>query len=485
MLLCNESTLSIRKDADITTSSFFLSPSLGNVAFRIVSPTQYTQCKHCETVKKKNCSRGGHKELNTGFQRYLTTMEMEQKQLEDIRYLFDRMQTKDQFLDLLNAVKTIYLKSDKYPFTMRQLNYYSNPKARRNCYHEFTIPKKNGTERIIMAPTKQLKMLQTTLNVLLNVIVRPHEKAFGFVIGKSIVENARIHVRKNYVYNIDLRDFFHSVDQARVWTCLRLKPVNLVGNDCNERDQIANMISAICCKNMIVERLNPSSGEVCKSRKNVLPQGAPTSPILTNLVCQKLDFLLNRLAQSYNVKYSRYADDITFSANKNLFHSEGEFVQRVNKIIAKQGFMINQAKVRLQSYGYRQEVTGLTVNEGVNVSKTYVKEIRKWLYLWERYGYIRAFDCYCESMEFKGKDAKILEHVLRGKLNFLSMVKGKENTTYLSLKNRFEVLMGGNSMKQSYPIAFNVLENSVLSNLVQDVLVGNLSNAMQKYHGEN
>ena len=408
---------------------------------------------------------------------------MEQKQVDDIRYLFERMETTGQFLELLNAIKTMYLKTDMYPFTMCQLNYYSNPKARRNCYHEFTIPKKNGSERTIMAPSKQLKMLQTVLNVLLNVIVKPHDKAYGFVTGKSIVENAKIHVRKNYVYNIDLSDFFHSVDQARIWTCLRLKPLNLVGDKSNERDRIANMIAAICCKNMIVERINPVTGEVFKSRKNVLPQGAPTSPILTNLVCQKLDFLLNRLAQSYNVKYSRYADDITFSANKNLFDTEGDFVQRVNKIIAKQGFMINGAKVRLQSYGYRQEVTGLTVNEGVNVSKTYVKEIRKWLYLWERYGYMKAFDCYCESMVFKGKDAKILEHVLRGKLNFLSMVKGKENSTYSSLRNRFEILMGGTSMNQGYSTTFNTLGDAVMSNLVQDVLAGNLSNAMQKYHG--
>ena len=412
---------------------------------------------------------------------------MEQKQLDDIRYLFDRMQTTEQFLNILNALKTTYLKTNQYSFKMNQLNYYSNPQARRDCYHEFTIPKKNGSSRTIMAPSKQLKMLQTILNMLLNAVVKPHEKAYGFVTGKSIVENAKLHANKNYVYNIDLKDFFHSVDQARVWTCLRLKPVNLVGDKTNDRDRIANMIAAICCKKMLVERLDPETGKVVQVHKNVLPQGAPTSPILTNLVCQKLDFLLNRLAQNYKVKYSRYADDITFSSNKNMFHAEGDFVQKVNKIIAQQGFRINEAKVRLQSASYRQEVTGLTVNQGVNVSKSYVKEIRKWLYLWERYGYVRAFGFYCEDVEDKKKDPKILVFVLRGKLNFLSMVKGKDNPTYRMLMYRFTRLMKGIS-KESEAIsgdfeAVEEISDFDLSNMVLDILDGKISDVIKNYHG--
>ncbi len=408
---------------------------------------------------------------------------MDQKQLEDIRYLFNRMQTTDQFLDLLNALKSMYLKTSEYPFKMCQLNYYSNPTARRSCYHEFTIPKKNGTNRTITAPTNQLKMLQTILNVLLNVVVIPHEKAYGFVSGKSIVENARIHVKKNFVYNIDLKDFFHSVDQARVWTCLRLKPVNLTGDENNERDRLANMIAAICCKKILVERFDQKTGEIVRIYKNVLPQGAPTSPILTNLVCQKLDFLLNRLAKKYNVKYSRYADDITFSSNKDLFQADGDFVKRVKKIIVDQGFRINESKVRLQSAGYRQEVTGLTVNEGVNVSKQYVKEIRKWLYMWERYGYVRAFEYYSMAMQKKEKDAKILEQVLRGKLNFLSMVKGKDNATYLGLLNRFIVLIQGRKAIETSLALRDSWGDTLMSNWVHDILAGDLSNAMQKYHG--
>jgi hypothetical protein len=301
------------------------------------------------------------------------------------------------------------------------------------------------------------------------------------------VENAKLHANKNYVYNIDLKDFFHSVDQARVWTCLRLKPVNLVGDKTNDRDRIANMIAAICCKKMLVERLDPETGKVVQVHKNVLPQGAPTSPILTNLVCQKLDFLLNRLAQNYKVKYSRYADDITFSSNKNMFHAEGDFVQKVNKIIAQQGFRINEAKVRLQSASYRQEVTGLTVNQGVNVSKSYVKEIRKWLYLWERYGYVRAFGFYCVDVEDKKNDPKILVFVLRGKLNFLSMVKGKDNPTYRMLMYRFTRLMKGIS-KESEAIsgdfeAVEEISDFDLSNMVLDILDGKISDVIKNYHG--
>jgi hypothetical protein len=196
-----------------------------------------------------------------------------------------------------------------------------------------------------------------------------------------------------------------------------------------------------------------------------------------------LDFLLNRLATKYNVKYSRYADDITFSSNKDLFQAEGDFVKRVNKIIVDQGFQVNETKVRLQSAGYRQEVTGLTVNEGVNVSKQYVKEIRKWLYMWERYGYVRAFEYYSMTMQKKETDAKILEQVLRGKLNFLSMVKGKDNATYLSLMNRFIVLMQGRKAIETSPALKNSWEDTLMSNWVHDILAGDLSKAMQQYHG--
>lgn len=402
---------------------------------------------------------------------------MEKEKRETIKFIFDHMQTVEHFLALLNSIKKDLLKDKSHPFEMRQLNYYSNPKARKKCYHEFSIPKKNGTLRTITAPEKGLKMLQTVINVMLNAVVEPHEKAYGFVMGKSIVDNAKIHAGKNYVYNIDLKDFFPSVDQARVWTCLRLKPVNLVGDSSNERDRIANMISAICCKRMRVERLDPDTGEVVLVNKNVLPQGAPTSPILTNLVCQKLDFLLNRLAQNYKVKYSRYADDITFSSNQNKFEPEGDFVKRVNKIIEQQGFRINLCKVRLQSSGYRQEVTGLTVNERVNVPKNYTKELRRWLYLWERYGYVRAFEYYCEFMELKDKDPKTLDQVLRGKLNFLSMVKGDRDSTYVSLRRRYDRLKGGGEEE-------SVLEtDSDLGALLRDILDGDLLGAMQKYHG--
>src|SRR5690606_27764009 len=119
--------------------------------------------------------------------------------------------------------------------------------------------------------------------------------------------------------------------------------------------------------------------------KTVLPQGSPTSPILTNMLCRKLDRRLTGLAKRYNLTYTRYADDITFSSSHNIYNDE-VFDKELKRIIEEdQNLVINPKKTRLQKAGYRQEATGLIVNDKVNVRKRYVKQIRMWLYYWEKY----------------------------------------------------------------------------------------------------
>ena len=122
----------------------------------------------------------------------------------------------------------------------------------------------------------------------------------------------------------------------------------------------------------------------------VLPQGSPSSPILTNIVCQSLDRKLYRLAKEYKLHYSRYADDITFSGNCNVFQRNGEFLCKLRQIIEQQNFTINEKKTRLQKKSQRQEVTGLVVSERVNVPRQYVRSLDNLLYIWERYGEANA-----------------------------------------------------------------------------------------------
>ncbi|HXU25693.1 MAG TPA: RNA-directed DNA polymerase, partial [Bacteroidia bacterium] len=138
-------------------------------------------------------------------------------------------------------------------------------------------------------------------------------------------------------------------------------------------------------------------------------------------------------------------DDITFSSNKNLFYANSELVSEIERIIQDQRFTINYEKVRLQQQGYRQEVTGLVVNEKANVHKRYVKYLRLWLYLWERYGYEKTNEFFLNDyLKDKGYIKNNLPNmvcILGGKLDFLKMVRGEEDLLFIKLNNRYSQLI--------------------------------------------
>lgn len=146
------------------------------------------------------------------------------------------MKDKEDFLSLLNYCKPLIYGEKTIPFEMRQLNYHCNPTINKDRYYSFNIKKKSGALRTIHAPNKGLKVLQKCLNLILQTVFEPHHSATGFVTGKSVVDNARIHIGKNYVYNIDLKDFFPSIEKARICSRLKFPPFNLS----NERAKLAN-----------------------------------------------------------------------------------------------------------------------------------------------------------------------------------------------------------------------------------------------------
>ena len=456
-------------------------------------------------------------------------MKLENSHIEQIRTAFEKMQSREDLLHLLNEVKPLIYGKKARPFELRQLTWYANPKLGDNRYSEFKIKKKSGTQRSIHAPKEGLKAIQRCLALILQSVYEPHKAAFGFVRNRSIVDNAKLHVGSNYVYNIDLKDFFPSIDQARVWKTLQLKPFNLnkastaepqyirweefkkeylkteeplkfykgkgrmfsntpygtlyvASNFDLEKDKyvllgsnslktktgkslegtlwlvnkipdtsrlhIANIIASLCCTEMEVER-KTEKGEWGKVKRNVLPQGAPTSPVLSNIVCQKLDFLLSGVAKRFGLKYSRYADDITFSSMHNVYQPGSEFLKELHRIIAEQNFHIKESKTRLQKDGYRKEVTGLLVNEKANVQQRYIKQLRMWLYYWERDGYEKASGFFLQQyIADKGHVKNVkpdMANVISGKLDYLKMVKGAENELYLKLKIRFDKQTGKNS----------------------------------------
>ena len=283
--------------------------------------------------------------------------------------------------------------------------------------------------RHIDAPRKGLMNILYYLNKIFQTVYTPSSAATGFVQGKSVVDNAQCHVEKNYVFNIDLKDFFPSITRARVKARLQLAPLNM-------SEPIALIIAGLCCM-----RKSNEDGIFTY----VLPQGAPTSPIITNMICDKLDRRLKGLAARFNLTYTRYADDITFSSNHYVYAEDGEFIKELQRIIADQGFSINEKKTRLQKKGSHQEVTGLVVNEKTNVSREYVKEVRSLLYIWERYGYMVADGKFQPRYKQKKGHVKkgnpCLENVISGKLQYLKMVKGEYDPSYVALRNRFDTLV--------------------------------------------
>jgi len=523
---------------------------------------------------------------------------IEQQLIDKIREDFQKMRSKEDFLDLLNFAKKYVYSSKTYPFKLNQLNWYSSPQICSNKYTTFTIKKKTGGERTIHAPIRGLKALQKTTRFILQCVFDAHKAAYGFVPNKSIVDNARVHVAERYVYNIDLKDFFPSIDQARIWKCLQLHPFNLskefsekidkesikpnikvftklnkienekqnnfsilnylgtnlpdgkykinlkeegllvfkvyqknekrkfgkililtkeskldiiqkkafeiieknetglelnyiIDHICGQliksffeksyikssRIKIANIIASICCFEMEVDRFDKELGIWKKEIRNVLPQGAPTSPVLTNVICLKLDRRLSGVAKRFGLNYTRYADDITFSSSHNVYQKEGEFVKEINRIIIEQGFSIKESKTRLQKEGYRQEVTGLLVGEKVNVQKRFVKEIRMWLYYWETYGFKKCNELFnIQYLKDKGHIKNVIPQfsvVLKGKLDFLKMVVGEKSPVYLKFINRYNKLTNKIVVSEDRGLYLNCI--------LKELMDKGLNSAMSKF----
>lgn len=336
-----------------------------------------------------------------------------------------RLQTRDDLLRLLNELKADFAGYTRFPFTPHQLGILCNPKYSSRHYHKFEIPKKSGGKRRICVPCGTLKWLQRCLNEIFKALYTPSPYAMGFVEGRSIVDNARMHTNQNYVFNIDLKDFFTSVDQARVWRRLQLPPFNF-------NKEIASVMAGLCS----IEHLEPD-GEI----RYVLPQGAPTSPLLTNAICDTLDRRLKGVAKRFGLHYSRYADDITFSSMHNVYQDDSDFREELQLIIAASHLKINPDKTRLCHRSQRQEVTGLTVGTSINVNRKYVKDLRAILHIWEKYGLDAAYakfypQYHCCKYRFNRTNPDLVR-IIAGKLCYLKMVKGAKDPVYCKLYNQY------------------------------------------------
>lgn len=335
------------------------------------------------------------------------------------------MKTVGDLANVLEKIKQQLFGSVRYSISEKMLKHFSNDKIAPKRFRMFHIRKKSGGLREIKAPCRQLDVILTCVNELLKSVYTPSEAAMGFTSGKSVLDNAQIHVGHNYVFNIDLKDFFPSIPQARVWKRLQLSPFNF-------STEIANVLAGLCCT------FDEEVG------RNVLPQGSPASPLLTNAICDTLDRRMRGVAKRFGLHYSRYADDMTFSSMHNVYQENGAFRQEISRIIKEQGFIMNDNKTRLQKAGARQEVTGLTVNAIANVSRKYISDLRWILHIWEKEGYAKAYALFYPKYKHeKGyikKGEPVMENVIGGKLNYLRMVRGANNPAYQKLQSRYDAL---------------------------------------------
>jgi len=294
-------------------------------------------------------------------------------------------------------------------------------------YRHFEIPKRSGGMRQIHAPIGLLRELQDRLHVDFQQLYRAHPNAHGFIKGRSIASNAGDHASKRWVLNVDLEDFFPTINFGRIRGLLMRPPFEL------------GLAAAAVCAQIVTYR-------------NGLPQGAPTSPVLSNFIAATLDRRLLRLAREHKLTYSRYADDITFSTDLPQFppsiavreqiESGGFKVaagEALEQTIRACGFSINAKKVRIQGRGVHQSVTGLCVNARVNIERQRIRRIRAMLHAWDKFGLAKAAAEHLEKYRSPGRrprhddPGKAFRNIVYGNLSFVKMVRGPADPVYLKL----------------------------------------------------
>lgn len=331
---------------------------------------------------------------------------------------------RDQFL----ALRTPHDVAEMLKIDYRTLDLYIYKIPPERRYITFSLPKRSAGVRTISVPFKGLKFVQWRLAQVLSEIYAPEPWIHGYVRNRSILTNARVHARKRYVLNIDISDFFPSINFGRV----RGLFIHRYSLD----HRAATVLAQICCHN------------------NELPQGAPTSPVVSNLICSRMDKELANLASRHDCSYSRYADDITLSTNEHYFPAQLarpnarvkqpisiKIGEELRDIIEDNGFRIRSQKARLQTEKQRQIVTGLVVNIAPNVKRKFVRQIRAMLHAWQKHGYEAAekehFEIY--AVKYRGPfsvEKPSYREIVRGKIAFLGMVKGKQDPVYVKHWNQ-------------------------------------------------
>lgn len=254
----------------------------------------------------------------------------------------------------------------------------------KHFYRFFYIEKANGKKRKISEPLPDLKYVQKWIlkNILEKIKVSPYTKAY--VPDSSVKHNARFHRRQKVVLSMDIKNFFPSI---------KIKSIVNIFKSVGYTENVSCFLAYLCCN------------------KYCLPQGAPTSPYLSNLRLLNFDSIISQYTNQRKIRYTRYADDLTFSGDFAPSH----LIRFVSDCVWKEGFAINSDKTRVAYSNTRQEVTGIVVNEKMQTPRTERKKIRQEVY------YIRKFGLDSHLSHINETRAHYLNHLL-GKINFALFV---------------------------------------------------------------
>ena len=300
---------------------------------------------------------------------------------------------------------------------------------KRDNYKSFQVQRATGKPRVIFSPISSLKIIQRKLAQVLYAVYGSRSVVHGFAKGRSIRSNAVRHLGAEWVLNLDLEDFFPTIHFGRVLGLFAGKPYKLSAD-------VSRTLARICC------------------HRGSLPIGAPTSPIVANLICAKMDSELKALAWSCGCTYTRYADDISIStkatalderiAEKNPSSRQWEIGTALQEIIDNNSFKINPSKTRVRGRQSSLEITGVRINSGPNVSHRFYRQVRAMLHAWEKYGEEAAQAQHrsdYDKKQRKGGHAHFRD-ILRGKIEFIGFIRRRDDRIYVKLLQRFQRLTG-------------------------------------------
>lgn len=337
--------------------------------------------------------------MNNNYKEYLNIIEScdESSNSKKGEYLntLSILKDKKQII-ILNSYHLSNLLGIKWNYFKKLI---SNPEK---YYYNFLISKKSGGKRQINVPNYYLSLCQAFIKDEILNKIKIHPNANGFAFSKSIITNAQIHTNKEVILNIDLKDFFPSIESKKVFYVFN----KLCGYDKS---------LSFCLTRLVMYN-------------GGLPQGACTSPILSNIVSYKLDLRLSGLARSLGINYSRYADDITFSGERCKINDK--LLNTIRYIISDCGYTINDKKTRFQTNKGKQEVTGIIVNNNeISVPKEYIREIRQELYYISKFG----INEHKKRNNIYNKNYK--DH-LKGKIMFVYSINKEKGIQLLNIYNK-------------------------------------------------